>query len=243
MDSEESGQGHGLVKVQDVVAQNAILVVAARPAMLQAAANWIRRLDFPDVSGARVHVYKVRYGDAKQIAQMLTAMFGGGAGGESDVNQLAPGAGAKQLSVTDRLTGGPQSNQGASPGATPAGGPGASSSGQPSGGASAPFGGLRDAALSAAFASAGQGDGSSSILPGVRITADTVDNSLLIYAGADSYRIIERAVQQIDRPKAQVAIDVTIAEVTLNDQLNYGVQFYLAEPPRFDRQFRDRAAA
>jgi general secretion pathway protein D len=226
MDSKESGMGHGLVKVQDVVAQNAVLVVAARPAMLQAAANWIRRLDSPDVSGAGVHVYKVRYGDAKQIAQLLTAMFGGGgAGGESDVNQLAPGAGAKQLSAADRLTGGPQSNPGASLGATPGGGSGPSS--QPPGGASSPFGGLRGATLSAAFASAGQGGGSSPILPGVRITADGADNSLLIYAGADSYRIIERAVQQLDRPKAQVAIDVTIAEVTLNDQLNYGVQFYL----------------
>ncbi len=64
-------------------------------------------------------------------------------------------------------------------------------------------------------------------MPGVRITADDADNSLLVYGSAESYRIIERAVQEIDRPKAQVAIDVTIAEVTLNDQLNYGVQFYL----------------
>ena len=35
-------------------------------------------------------------------------------------------------------------------------------------------------------------------------------------------------MNQLDRPKLQVAIDVTIAEVTLNDALNYGVQFYLA---------------
>ena len=64
------------------------------------------RLDGPNVSGAGVHVYKVRYGDAKQIAQLLNSMFVGGQGGESDSNQLAPGGGAKQLSVTDRLTGG-----------------------------------------------------------------------------------------------------------------------------------------
>ena len=77
------------------------------------------------------------------------------------------------------------------------------------------------------------------MLPNVRITADDADNSLLVYASAESYRIIERAVQAIDRPKAQVAIDVTIAEVTLNDQLNYGVQFYLSNHLRLDRQHRD----
>ena len=64
-------------------------------------------------------------------------------------------------------------------------------------------------------------------LPNVRITADVANNSILIYASEEDYRIIERALTQLDRPKLQVAIDVTIAEVTLNDQLNYGVQFFL----------------
>ena len=39
--------------------------------------------------------------------------------------------------------------------------------------------------------------------------------------------IIERALDQLDRPQLQVAVDVTIAEVTLNDSLSYGVQFFL----------------
>ena len=50
---------------------------------------------------------------------------------------------------------------------------------------------------------------------------------MLIYASEENYRIIERALNQLDRPKLQVAIDVTIAEVTLNDDLSYGVQFFL----------------
>lgn len=49
----------------------------------------------------------------------------------------------------------------------------------------------------------------------------------MIYANAETYRIIERALNQLDRPQAQVAVDVTIAEVTLNNTLNYGVQFFL----------------
>ena len=64
-------------------------------------------------------------------------------------------------------------------------------------------------------------------MPNVRITADTANNSVLIYANADEYRIIQRTLDQLDRPRMQVSIEVTIAEVTLNDQLNYGVQFFL----------------
>ena len=49
----------------------------------------------------------------------------------------------------------------------------------------------------------------------------------MIYANAENYRIIERALNQLDRPQLQVAVDMTIAEVTLNDSLSYGVQFFL----------------
>src|SRR6185437_9906533 len=65
------------------------------------------------------------------------------------------------------------------------------------------------------------------LLPNVRISADAVNNDLLIYANQESYVIIKRALEQIDRPQLQVAIDATIAEVTLNDNLQYGVQFFL----------------
>ena len=43
----------------------------------------------------------------------------------------------------------------------------------------------------------------------------------------NSYRIIEKALNQLDRPQAQVAVEMTIAEVTLNNTLQYGVQFFL----------------
>jgi general secretion pathway protein D len=61
----------------------------------------------------------------------------------------------------------------------------------------------------------------------VRITADANNNALLIYANQENYRIIERTLQQLDRQQLQVSIDATIAEVTLNDTLRYGVQFFL----------------
>ena len=39
--------------------------------------------------------------------------------------------------------------------------------------------------------------------------------------------MIERVLQQLDRPRLQVAIEATIAEVSLNDGLEFGVQHYL----------------
>lgn len=71
------------------------------------------------------------------------------------------------------------------------------------------------------------GGGATGVLEGVRITADAANNSLLIYASREQYSIIERSVRQVDRPQLQVAIDATIAEVTLTDDLSFGVQFYL----------------
>jgi general secretion pathway protein D len=61
----------------------------------------------------------------------------------------------------------------------------------------------------------------------VRITPDVIGNSLLIYASNENYQIIARTLVQLDRPQLQVAIDATVAEVTLNDDLAYGVQFFL----------------
>jgi general secretion pathway protein D len=70
--------------------------------------------------------------------------------------------------------------------------------------------------------------GGPGILPNVRITADVTNNAVLVYADQESQRIVEQTIRQIDRPQRQIAIEATIAEVTLNDQLNYGVQFFLA---------------
>jgi general secretion pathway protein D len=73
----------------------------------------------------------------------------------------------------------------------------------------------------------GGAGGGRALMPGVWILADVPNNSIVVYANADSYRVIERALNHLDRPMAQVAVDVTIAEVTLNNNLNYGVQFFL----------------
>jgi general secretion pathway protein D len=224
MDSGESGLNHNLVKFQVVTRQNAILVVTSKPELLKTAASWIARLDSPNSASSGVKVYKVRFGDAKQIAQLLNEMFVGGStrSGALDTatNQISPSSGATALTPTERLTGGRPP--------TPAGAAAGGANGGAQTAATNAAGGIPAAANSNSLPTAAGADANNSaLLPGVRITADTVNNSILVYANHDSYRIIERTLNQLDRPKLQVAIDVTIAEVTLNDALNYGVQFFL----------------
>ena len=60
-----------------------------------------------------------------------------------------------------------------------------------------------------------------------RITADVGSNAVVVYASQEQYRIIERAIIELDHPAAEVSIEAIAAEVTLNDTLNYGVQYFL----------------
>ena len=225
MDSGESGLGHNLVKFQAIERQNSILVVASKAELLRTASLWISRLDKSAVASTGVKVYRVKYGDARQMAALLTNMFtgGGGAGLESAANQIAPNSGATTLSSVDRLTGGPR--QETPPGNGPATGQG---QGQGQGQGAEAAAAISTAGTLGPLGPLGGGGGSGNApLPNVRITADVANNSILVYASEEEYRVIERALTQLDRPQLQVAIDVTIAEVTLNDQLDYGVQFFL----------------
>jgi len=228
MDSGESGLSQSVVKFQPMSRLNAILVVSRKPALLHTAATWIRRLDHADTARTSVHVYRVRYGEARQIARVLTDMFIGGSTASLDNadNQVAPGSGAAATASLDRLS---LNSQGQSQiggfASRTSGGTSSPTSafGQPQAGAgnSTGSGGALDKS------SAGTGNTGQPLMQGVRITADVVNNSLLIYADQGNYKIVEATLQQIDKPSLQVAIDATIAEVTLTNELSYGVQFFL----------------
>lgn len=82
---------------------------------------------------------------------------------------------------------------------------------------------LGDAFSSDKAASGGQGGFE---LPQVRIVADEKNNALVIFARPRQYRMIEETLQRLDVVPVQVLIEATIAEVTLNDSLQYGLQWF-----------------
>jgi general secretion pathway protein D len=233
IDAGQGGLSQDLVKLEPIGRQNAILAVARKPELLKRVATWITRLDKSGGAGTDVKVYRMRYGDARQVAKLLNDMFVGSGGSDLDspANQLSPGSGAMASSSTQANTRNVQQSS-TTPALTSA--PGQTqqaSTSQPSNFDSR-FNGQRVAgpamwAGGNATSTSPAPGAAAPILPNVRITADAVNNNLLIYANQESYNIITRALAQIDRPQLQVAIDATIAEVTLNDELQYGVQFFI----------------
>lgn len=61
---------------------------------------------------------------------------------------------------------------------------------------------------------------------GVKIIADEANNSLLILATPFEYAGIEAALRKIDTMPLQVLIEAVIAEVTITDELRYGLQYF-----------------
>ena len=232
VDSGDNGLSQNLIKFQAVSRLNAILVVSKKPGLLHTAATWIKRLDHADTARTSVHVYRVKYGEARQIARVLTEMFIGGSSSgllDSPDSQIAPGSGTYATASADRLS--LNSN---SPSSTSSSGFGSrmqsgtnGNSGFGAQTAAAPAGANANTSDAGSLDSRGAGSGGQPMLKGVRITADTVNNSLLVYADQENFRIIEATLQQVDQPQLQVAIDATIAEITLTDELSYGVQSYL----------------
>jgi general secretion pathway protein D len=217
-DSGKEGAALNLVRFQPVTRLNAVLVIAQTPKMIDEVATWIRRLDRTDTENTTVRIYRLRFGNAKVMAGILREVFSGQANtstsplGNSDLSQLTPGS-TMQRATTADPSGTAQQRPTTSIGAR------TESSGDPDQPSS-------KVSVDVATAPLG-GSGGPALLPNVRITADTANNSLLIYANRDQYKIVERAIFELDRAPMQVAIDATVAEITLKNELQYGVQFFL----------------
>ncbi|MGH6635099.1 MAG: type II secretion system secretin GspD [Gammaproteobacteria bacterium] len=60
----------------------------------------------------------------------------------------------------------------------------------------------------------------------VRIIADVVNNALVVFSSAADYQMIESALKKLDIVPLQVLIEASIIEVTLTDNLQYGVEWF-----------------
>jgi general secretion pathway protein D len=63
------------------------------------------------------------------------------------------------------------------------------------------------------------------IVRNIQVVADKDNNTLLIVATPPEYTVIETAVKKMDVPSRQVMIEVTMANVTLDDTLEFGVEW------------------
>ena len=95
VDAGDGGLSQSLVKLQPIARENAIFAVTKKPELLKQIAMWVGRLDKAGTAGTGVRVYRMRYGDAREVAGLLNNLFNGSAdaGLDAPTNELAPGSG------------------------------------------------------------------------------------------------------------------------------------------------------
>ena len=75
--------------------------------------------------------------------------------------------------------------------------------------------------------SSGTAGGESMVSEGTRIIPDETTNSIVILGTPEDYAIVLEALQQIDIVPRQVMIEALVAEVTLTDNLRFGLQWLI----------------
>lgn len=189
----------GVIRVVALERLNALLVITPRAHYLDTAREWIAKLDQPRASGSgpQLYVYPVQNGTAGHLAGLLSAIFGGES---QDTNAKR----RTQRNVAPSL-----------------------GSGLMSSGSSSSASALMPRLGSASGTGADDDESSTVAMVGdVRVVADERQNALLIYAPRGEYAKIEAALRQLDVAPTQILIEASILEVTLNDELRYGLQWY-----------------
>lgn len=239
--TEEGAPLADVVRFLPVERLNAMLVITSRPDYLQRVEGWIERLDQAGEGDTeQVYVYPVQNGRAEALADVLSQLFDIQTSAAGGTDLLAPGLDPIDIGSTTSGLGG-SSFGGSSTGSGGSDlsadtGAGTGSSGSSTGlsGTQSRLGGGASGAAFGTSSPGGASFGSSSLGGagglsegvGTRIIADTTTNSLVIRATPGEFRRIEDALRQLDILPLQVLIEATIAEVSLQDDLQFGVNFF-----------------
>jgi len=186
----------GVVRMVPVERLNALLVVSSRPGYLDQARNWVERLDQVGESvSPRLYVYRVQNGKATDLASVLGGIFG------AEAQPSAPGAPPPEFAPGETQTTLESETEEAGP-----------------------SGGLSKTRRSK---TKGQERGGVSVVATetLRIIADEVNNALLIMAKPQDYKMIESALKRLDVIPLQVLIEASVVDITLTDNLRYGVEW------------------
>lgn len=207
----------GLLRIVPVERMNALLVVTQQKKYLDEAKTWVERLDQGGGSdGSNLYVYQVQNGKAESIAVLLSNIFGLRTLQQPSAPQLAPGLTPVELTTT-----------GTAATSMPAL-PDNKTIGTMSQSQASPFIATAPSALPSLPGGSGTSPVAASPSSAVRVIADKDNNALLIYATAGEYEKIEAAVKKLDVVPRQVLIEMTIAEVTLTDEYQYGLEWYFS---------------
>jgi general secretion pathway protein D len=186
----------GLVRLIAMDSLNGILAISAQPQYLDDARRFVEILD-REGEGAerRIFVYHVQNGRAADLTKVLDGAFGITAPKDS-VTDTEP-TDIKDISA-----------------------PAASS---PAVALAASMASRAVAAVAERTQKAEEHGGPGA--EGATITADEANNAIVVFATPRTFALIEDALRKLDVPPLQVMIDASVSEVTLNHNLQYGIQW------------------
>ncbi len=208
--------GNNALKVIPLERLNGVIIVGNSQAKVRRALTWVGRLDKRSVTETNYYVYAVQNGNAENLAKILTSTFIDKSDAAGLSGEVAPDQPTVQLSTGQP----PASGQGQQPGED------TQNQGEQAGKSDRQGGDAPTLPSESATATTAK---PSDLSSGTRITPNPANNTIVIRATERQYQKILATLRQIDSPSVQVLINVTIAEVSLTDNLRYGVQAYFRD--------------
>ena len=223
-----------------------VLAISSRPEYLRKAETWIKRIDLVgQESEKQVQVYHVQNRPARELAELLQKVYTPSSerAGDQPVAALPPGSQPATLSSdparplttqdldarrTTSLEPRPLAASESTPFAAPPQPGSKSRDGASATGASATTAGSRydDGTAAIETGSLPTSPRPNDLDGNIKVVADEANNALIITASMREYKRVRQILSRIDVAASQVLLEATIAEVSLNDQLRFGLRWF-----------------
>jgi general secretion pathway protein D len=223
----------GMLRFMPIERTNSVVAISSQPQYLEEVGEWIRTIDNGGGNEPQLYVYDVRNMKATDLGRYLRQIYGSGQIQDEAAAEVAPGMNTTTLSSP---IGGRQNGGGAFD--NQSGGLGGGLSGSSGGGRNNTSFMQNDVGRNPAATDADTEtgteeepgtDGRKQLDDSTRITAQKSSNQLLIRTRPSQWAEIESAIRRLDNPPMQVQIETRILEVSLTDELDLGVQWYLGQ--------------
>ena len=210
-----------LVRIIAMEKLNGILAISRQRQYLDDVNRWIEILDRQGQNNEpRLFVYRVQNSRSRDLAKTLNRAFGRGGSDEEEVaDQQA------RFADSGAPDGAQQTGQGGAngqQGSSRFGGSFGSDQDNPGQNGN---GGRFGRTLNDRDSDDSGGSSSRFGSSGVKISSDDTNNAILVYGTPREYAVIEDALRKLDVPPMQVLIEAAITEVSLTDDLRYGLQW------------------
>ena len=235
---QENSPSKGLVRFIPNARLKSILVITSRPEYLKKAETWIKRIDMASAATEkRAFVYHVQHRPAQELADLLRKVYNPSSGEGSRSNE-SPGQSGLVTGSTARTDApAPTSTVDQTR-------PLAANEPKPLAAATQTAGAAKLAATPVATSTSDGGEAAATTVTGgnpsgslahaplddrgsgISIVTDEGNNTLVISATPSEIRRIRQVLQQLDVLPTQVLLEATIAEVTLNDDLKFGLRWF-----------------